>query len=69
MPLLAPVTTATFPASSRSAQTSAGLALVSDSSTGSPIGSQRMLRRISSGALANSRSIASRPCLKCFQPS
>ena len=35
----------------------------------SPIGSQRMLRRTASGAPANSRSIASRPSRKCFQPS
>ena len=39
------------------------------SSTGSPIGSQRKRARTSSGAPASSRSIASRPWRKCFQPS
>jgi len=39
------------------------------SSTSTPIGSQRMRRRMSSGAFANSRSIAFRSCWKCFQPS
>ena len=39
------------------------------SSTSTPTGSHRMSRRMSSGARANSRSISSRPCRKCFQPS
>ena len=39
------------------------------SSTGAPIGSQRIRRRTSSGARASSRSILSRPSRKCCQPS
>ena len=38
-------------------------------STASPIGSHRMLLRTSSGAPAMTRSMASRPCRKCFHPS
>ena len=39
------------------------------SSTGSPIGTQRKRSRTAGGAVARSASIASRPCLKCDQPS
>jgi hypothetical protein len=38
-------------------------------STRSPIGSHLKRSRTSGGAVASSRSMASRPCLKCFQPS
>ena len=38
-------------------------------SVAAPIGSQRIRSRRSSGAPASSRSIASRPSRKCFQPS
>jgi hypothetical protein len=38
-------------------------------STSTPTGRHRMRRRMSCGARTNSRSIAPRPCRKCFQPS
>jgi len=44
-------------------------AAAAEISTAAPMGSGRTVARMSSGAVASSRSISSRPWRKCLQPS